>query len=419
MLDRRKFLANTLKGSTLIAMGPVVPGFLVAAARAATPGADKILVVLEMAGGNDGLNTVIPYADDAYQKARPTLRFSKQEVVRIDDHLGINPGMRAFDELLSRNELAILQGVGYPNPNRSHFESMDIWQSADLENQSGTGWLGRSVERLHVAQGKIPGMYVGGGELPLALHGSPMGIPSIHPGKPYDLSLGASSDKDRSARRKLIQEVTEQSPGADGGLLQFVKRSALETYASVDRLRDVMRDSRSDLRFYSGPGQGGGAGGLAEKFSLVGRMIQAGFGARLFYVSIGGFDTHSNQRQAHQELLQQVANSVRGFFQQLRDSGNASRVLVMTFSEFGRRVDENGSRGTDHGAASCLFVAGPAVRGGVVGKHPSLTDLGDGDLKYHTDFRQVYATLLDDWLSCDSERVLGARFKRLPLVRNA
>ena len=177
------------KGSSLVALGPTVPGFLASAARAAEPGKDTVLVVVEMTGGNDGLNTVIPYADDLYHAARPTIRLSKEQVVRVDDHVGLNPGMRSFEKLLSDGQLAIVQGVGYPNPDRSHFESMDVWQTADPSRKVGGGWLGRGLDSVRVAAGQIPGIYVGTQQLPLAMRGSATGVPTVHPSKPYDLDL--------------------------------------------------------------------------------------------------------------------------------------------------------------------------------------------------------------------------------------
>jgi uncharacterized protein (DUF1501 family) len=432
MLNRRDFLNRTVRGSSLVALGGVVPQFLVNAAGAAEPGKDNILVVLELTGGNDGLNTVIPYADDLYHKARPTLAYAKADVVRVDDHIGLNPGMRSFDKLLSKGQLAIVQGVGYPNPERSHFESMDVWQSADPKRRVGTGWLGRSIASLRASQGAIRGLYIGTAKLPLAMQGSSTGVPTVHFSKPYDLELTEEpapppprrgvrarprvatatpkADPHLAARRKLIDDVARLSSARDD-MLQFVQRSALQTYTTIDRLREIMRNSKPDFNVY---------GELAQNLGLIAGMIAAEFGTRIFYVSITGFDTHADQQRQHLRLLQQVADAVTGFFARLERSGHAKRVLLMTFSEFGRRIEENGSRGTDHGAASCVFVAGPGVRGGPVGKHPSLApdDLDGGDLKYHTDFRRVYATLLDGWLGCGSGQVLLGKFEHVPLLKS-
>jgi uncharacterized protein (DUF1501 family) len=443
MLTRRRFLERSLKGSSLVALGPTVPGFLAASARAAEPGKDAVLVVVELTGGNDGLNTVVPYADDRYHAARPTLRLPKEQVVRVDDHVGLNPGLRSFEKLLSDGRLAVVQGVGYPNPDRSHFESMDIWQTADPARKVGSGWLGRSLDAVRVRPGQIPGIHVGAQQLPLALRGSATGVPTIHPTRPYDLDLGPqvannyggfsppvtaaagrpggpTPDKNQAARRALIEDLARLAPGEDG-LHQFVRRTSLQTYATIEELRKATGAGGPPNRPGFSPGFPNNNGELARNLTLVGNLIAAGFGTRLFYVSHGGFDTHANQLQQHQQLLQQLADAVTGFFTQLDRSGQSRRVALMTFSEFGRRVQENGSRGTDHGAASCLFVAGAGVRGGVVGEHPSLAPdrLDAGDLRHHTDFRRVYAALLDHWLGCDSAAVLGGTFEPLPLIKRA
>ncbi|WP_406698646.1 DUF1501 domain-containing protein [Singulisphaera sp. Ch08] len=440
MLTRRRFLERTLQGSSLVALGPTVPGFLASAAQAAEPGKDNILVVVEMTGGNDGLNTVIPYADDLYHAARPTLRLSKEQVVRVDDHIGLNPGMRSFEKLLSDGRLAIVQGVGYPNPDRSHFESMDIWQMADPQRKTGGGWLGRSLDSVRVPAGQIPGIHVGTQQLPLAMRGSATGVPTIHPSKPYDLELalqlsnpyglgsievtttrlGRSAepvpDKHQAERRALIEDLAKLSPARDD-IHQFVRRTSLQTYATIEDLRKVTSSDRTNSQPSFNMGNRNAE--LASNLTLVGNLIAAGFGTRIFYLSLSGFDTHASQLQEHQQLLQQLADAVTAFFTQLDRSGHSKRVVLMTFSEFGRRVQENGSQGTDHGAGSCLFVAGPGVKGGVVGAHPSLAadQLDAGDLKHHTDFRRVYASLLGDWLACDSAAVLGGTFEPLPLLK--
>jgi uncharacterized protein (DUF1501 family) len=451
MLHRRQFLERTLKGSSLIALSTVVPNFVLNTARAAQQGKDNILVVIELNGGNDGLNTVIPHGDDLYHKYRATLRHTKNEIVRIDDYHGLNPGMGSLQPMLGKGELAIVQGVGYPNPDRSHFESMDIWQMADPTRKIGTGWLGRSVGHLKIQEGGIAGMYVGSDKLPTAMEGAALGTPTLDPKKPYELQLEGGgklsaegqnnvfkaadtvpgepakkeneppSNQHREARMKLIRELTETGSSSND-LLQFVRRSSIQTYTALEGLKKLMEEDRQNRQPPQfDPFNRGGGTQLVAELDLIARVIRAGFGTRIFYVSMGSFDTHANQRQQHQNLLAQLANGISSFFQKLEQSGDAKRVMVMTFSEFGRRVQENGSKGTDHGAASCMFVAGPAVKGGLIGKHPSLAkdDLDSGDLKHHTDFRQVYATLLDKWLLCDSQQVLGGKFGHLELVKPA
>jgi len=419
MLNRRDFLTRTLQGSSLFALSSVVPGFIADTAQAAEAGKDKILVVVEMNGGNDGLNTVIPHGDDAYHKARPTLRLTKQQVVRVDDHTGLNPAMRSLDRLLQQGELAIVQGVGYPNPDRSHFESMDIWQLADLKRKRKDGWIGRGVTALQKGGG-VAVMNVGGRRLPTALAGGGGGVVSVSNRHPYRLELGTSDAGEKKVRRKLIGELAQASaPPSKDSLLSFVQRRQLETYATLDKLEELLRNQRNQQNFFFSQvaGRAYDDKSLVQKMQLVARLINSGFGTRVFYVMIDQFDTHSNQAQPHRNLLAEVADAITYMFQTLQQSGQHKRVLAMTFSEFGRRVVENGSKGTDHGSGSCLFVAGPAVKGGLVGKHPSLTDLDAGDLRYHTDFRRVYATLLDQWLGCDSKVILDGKFEPLDFIK--
>ena len=405
MLTRRDVLTRTLRGSSLVALGSVVPQFVSRTAHAAPAGNDNILVVVEMAGGNDGINTVIPYADDLYHKARPTLRQTKQQVIRLDDHVGLHSGMTGLKPLWEAGHLAVVQGVGYPNPDRSHFESMDIWQSADVKRIEKTGWLGRAAGAIDNTSGGVPIFHSGTGS-PLAIAGAPNGgAVSVNEQAAFKLDLGADADRQK-ARRKLLEDVSAppKLTGSDD-IASFVQKRQVQTLAAVEMLRELVEGPDAVRRY---------GGGLTQKLQLIAGLIAKGFGTRIFYVSIDGFDTHANQAPAHAALLTELADSIGTFFETLKGTGDNERVRLMTFSEFGRRVKENGSRGTDHGAASCLFVAGPSVKGGVVGKHPSLSDLGDDDLKFHTDFRRVYATMLGSWLGCDSKAVLGAKWDHIP-----
>jgi len=405
MFTRRQFLTSSLKGASLVALGSVVPQFVARTARAAVPGKDNILVVIEMTGGNDGVNTVIPYADDLYHKARPTLRQTKEVVFRLDDHVGLHPSMQnGFKPLWEKGQLAVVQGVGYPNPDRSHFEAMDIWQSADPKRATATGWLGRTAIEIDNRNGGVPILHIGLARQPLAISGAPGGgAVSINDQNSFRLDLGKGDAARQKERRKLIDDLSAPTGKAnENDLASFVQRRQLQTLTAVENLRELLQGPNAVPRGYGG--------GLAQKLQLIAGLIAKGFGTRIFYAHIDGFDTHSGQASTHANLLGELADSVGNFFRLLKESGHDSRVRLMTFSEFGRRVDENGSKGTDHGSASCLFLAGPSVKGGVVGKHPSLSDLDVGDLKFHTDFRGIYATQLDTWLGCDSKVVLGAKW---------
>jgi uncharacterized protein (DUF1501 family) len=404
MFSRRQFLTHTLKGSSLVALSSVVPQFVAQTARAATPGKENILVVVEMTGGNDGLNTVIPYADDLYHKYRPTLRQTKDVVMRLDDHVGLNSALQGLKTMWDDGQLAVVQGVGYPNPDRSHFEAMDIWQSADPKRETPTGWLARASLEMENKSGGVPSVHVGQSRLPLALNAAAGGgAISIGDQNTFRLEMGSGDVGQQKARRKLLEEVsTPQSKNGSDDLLSFVQRRQVQTLTAIENLHELLEGPNALRRqgYYA----------LTKKLNLIAGLIAKGFGTRIFYVSIDGFDTHAGQAAAHAALFNELTDSINSFFRTLKDSGDADRVRLMTFSEFGRRVQENGSRGTDHGAASCLFVAGPSMKGGVVGKHPSLADLDEGDLKYHTDFRRIYATLLDKWLGCDSKAVLGQKW---------
>ncbi len=405
MFNRRQFLERSLKGATLLSLGTVVPRFVAETARAAEAGKDTILVVIEMSGGNDGLNTVIPYADDLYHKYRPTLRHTKDQVVRLDDHVGLHPAMGSFRQLWQQGQLAVVLGVGYPNSTRSHFEDMDVWQSADPRLRLKTGWIGRAGSDLQDRTGSVPIMHIGPNRLPLAVQGAPGGAISINNNHPYRLELGGGPAAQQKARRRLLEELSAPTGAGEEDLLAFVQRRQVQTLTTMERMEEALRV----------PNQGSPTA-LGQKLNLIAQLIQKGIGTRVYYASIDGFDTHAAQAQTHQRLLGELADAVTQFFNLLKPGGQDKRVRLMTFSEFGRRVQENGSKGTDHGAGSCLFIAGAGAKG-IVGQHPRLDDLDAGDLKPKIDFRRVYATLLDGWLGCDSRTVLGGRFEPLEALK--
>ena len=416
MLNRRNFL----KSSSLIALGSAIPEFLARTAYAAEPGKDNILVVLEMTGGNDGLNTVIPFADERYYKLRPTLGIKKTEVRKVNDSIGLHPRLTGLSNLLQNQMLAVVLGVGYPNPDRSHFESMDIWQLADPKRQQKSGWLARAAGSMNSKEGGFLGMQVGPGKLPVALNGG-AGAISLGDANAFNMVLTGNTTEQKK-RKKLIEDLSSPSAENADDIFQFVQRRQIQTLKAIEKIKEVMETPS--------PGPGGtlnypappnvafrpiGNEPLAQKLQLVATLINKGLGTRIFYVTIDGFDTHSGQAEPHGNLLADVGNSIEMFFNALGDA-DKKRVLLMTFSEFGRRARENGSKGTDHGAASSLFVAGPGVKSGTVGTYPSLGDLDDGDLKLTMDFRKLYATLLDQWLGVDSRAVLGGKFEHVELL---
>ena len=402
---RRQFL--TIAGSsTLISMSPIVPGFLkAAAAREGDSRDERILVVVQLSGGNDGLNTVVPYGDDEYYRNRFTLAIAKSQVLKIDEHVGLHPSMTGFSELLKEDKLSIVQGVGYPNPNRSHFESMDLWHTAHRKSDvNELGWLGRYLDASPKQDGRdVAAMHFGAEKQPLALAAETVRVPSIQSLERFRLETGGDKQQ-----LETIQKITQSERSTANKLLDFVQRSAASALTTSHRVEQALQNYKTDVTY---PGTG-----LAGKLRTVAQLIDAGLSTRIYYLTLDGFDTHANQGAAHAGLLQQLSGAISAFIQDIDQHGHADRVLLMTFSEFGRRVKENASAGTDHGAAAPMFLVGKKTKPGLVGGHPSLTDLDDGDTKFHTDYRRVYASVLEDWLGWKSEPILGERFEPLSLI---
>jgi uncharacterized protein (DUF1501 family) len=393
MFTRRDFL----KTSTLLALAPTVPGFLAQTARASKVERDsRILVVVQLDGGNDGINTVVPFSDEGYAKHRMTLRLDKARLVKVNDTVGLHPSMDGFGKLLEAGQLAIAQGVSYPNPNRSHFQSMAIWHTArlDAEQQSGLGWLGRGLDEAKGASSLL----VGGGPPPVALRGRRAIASAIERFDDFTLVAGADPRK----------ALTKDEPAGD--LTAFVRRNMLDAYATADRLAATAKAKDGDARY---PGNG-----LGQRMQLLARLIKVGVGARVYYTTQGSYDTHYSQLFTHSQLLFEFSSAVKAFLDDMAAAKLSDRVTVLAFSEFGRRVQENGSAGTDHGTAGPVFLAGPGVKAGLVGETSSLTDLDKGDLKVGLDFRRVYASVLEDWLGLPSETALGGKFRPLPLFRS-
>ncbi len=423
--SRRAFV---VRGLTLASGAATIPYFLQKSAVALAQGfdptvssrpgvpEDRVLVVVQLAGGNDGLNTVVPFEMDEYYRARPRIGIPKAQALRLSERVdvGLHPAMGGLKELYDEGMVTVIQGVGYPNPNRSHFTSMDIWHTADTDG-IGDGWLGRYFDNQCAgAPGNDCAGHLGmaiGREAPPAMQGrsyKPIAFESAELFRWTGLDLHDSLHRpyEEILRAELDPSVEARNPNA-----AFLTWTAMDAQLASDRIRRAVE--AEPLADYPD-------GRLAEQLAMVASMIRAGLETRVYYVTLGGFDTHANQggvNGGHANLLRQFAGAVNAFYRDLRAQGNAERVLTMSFSEFGRRVAQNGSNGTDHGAAAPMFLIGPAARAGVQGGHPSLTRLDAGDLMYHTDFRRVYATVLEDWLKADASAALGGRFSTLPIVR--
>jgi len=433
---RRHFLAQ---GLTLASASVAVPHFLQASAFGlphAAPGmkeipgvdTDRVLVVIQLSGGNDGLNTVVPYGDDAYYRVRSRIAIPQDDVLQLSGArgLGLHPRLDSMMGLYDEGLCAIVQGVGYPNPNRSHFKSMDIWHTADTSG-TGDGWIGRYFDAECCGYGSgesgtAPDGTALQGDSPAASTVNPNAQPGIAIARETPLAMQgrrvkpiAFENEDlfrwigedvhdalpepyaKITRRGVVEGTPESSNAA------FLMRTALDAQVSSETIRKAV-NQQSLVRYPNSQ--------LARQLAMVASMVRAGLSTRVYYVSHGGFDTHAGQGAAfgnHANLLNQFAQAVNAFYRDLGAQGNDSRVLTMAFSEFGRRVAQNASGGTDHGTAAPMYLFGPLVEPGVHGAHPSLTDLDNGDLKFKIDFRSVYADVLDTWLGADPEPILEGR----------
>jgi len=402
---RREFLKTGGKAMGFLAFSQVAPSFVTRAAAVGAPPPDKdqtILVLVQLAGGNDGLNTVVPFDDDRYHKLRPNLGIKKKDTLPLGDGFGL-PANSCEDlhRLFSDGKLSILRNVGYPNPNRSHFRSMEIWETgSDADDIEHTGWVSRFFD--NACSGS-----------PDEESTDPKGVylssqpPQIFDSEGFLNVYGAtgSGRGGRSGDQDLLEKLAAQEGHSPTS--HFLSHTYLDALAMDERIGAILSRQRTQARYPNT--------NLARSLSSVARMIRGGLDTRVYFVSLGGFDTHSNQIYRQPRLLSELSGALAAFQKDLEADGLDSQVLTMTFSEFGRRPMENESRGTDHGTAAPLFVMGSSLQTPVIGTAPSLELPQNGDMKFETDFRSVYSTVLEDWLLCPSEDVLGRRFDKVPL----
>lgn len=401
-IARRDFL----KGAVLFSAMGVAPAFLTRAVTGAQPAIagfrdDRVLVVIQLGGGNDGLNSVVPYGDDAYYRVRPTLGLRPERVLKLDDYLGLNDKLTGLKALYDDGLLGLIQGVGYPNPDRSHFRSMEIWHTAsESDEYLGTGWIGRYFDNSCSGSAR-PQAGVAVMESQPQAFGGDKGF-----GIAFDSPDGYGWTPGRGADTLENFERINSVPADPGSTLDFLRHTTSNAIMSAAEVQEATR--RGGFRSAGGRQQ--------DPLELVAALIRGGLETRIFYVAVSGFDTHANQAGQHDRLLELCGNRIKAFQDTLRRDGTADRVLTMVFSEFGRRVAENGSRGTDHGTAAPMFLIGQGVKPGLHGAAPSLTDLSQGDLKHSTDFRAVYASVLDGWFHTDPKLVLRQSFEPLPII---
>lgn len=409
-IERRKILRL---GAIGFSVASTFPAFLSRAVLRASgaPEDPRTLVVIQLSGGNDGLSTVVPYSDPAYGRARRATRVPEAEVLKLDERVGLHPGLKELKSIYDEGQLAIVQGVSYPNPTRSHFESMDVWHTASREGaRRGSGWLGRAIDSACGNEMNPLHALSLGGSAPLALLGErsrPVAFrdPGSYRWRGGKLDVEAFHRLNSPAGAPLDKAAGVAEP------LDYLRRIATDANASSEAIRKASASGRPAADYPAG-------NRLAADLQLIATILAAGLPTRIAYASLGGFDTHANQRGPHDNLLRTFSTAVAAFLKDIAGRGLAERVIVLVFSEFGRRVEENGSRGTDHGVAAPMFLLGKPVRGGLHSKHPSLNDLVNGDLAMTVDFRQVYATLLDGWLGAPSAEVLGGRWEPMPLLHH-
>ena len=361
------------------------------------------LVLVALYGGNDGENTVIPYSDPAYLAGRPDLGYQPNEVIALDHDLGLHPNLTGLKSLWDAKQLAIVRGVGYPSPSHSHFRGMDIWQSAVPETDEVTGWLGRWLD---TAGGKDPLLTLSlGPTLPKLVSGAKTAGSSV-PAGAATLPGGG----------RLDAAFAAVESGRPAGLGARIAQSGTDLLTVLHSVKDVLA-VQPDTSLEAAPTDKQAKNGLAGQLDLVARLIKGGLPTRVYVVSMGGFDTHVTEKQNHANLMGELDAGISGFVKAMATDPKGKDVVLMTFSEFGRRVAQNASGGTDHGTAAPLFVAGPAVKGGFYGEQPSLTALDQGDLRYTTDFRSVYATVAERVIGIDPKAVLaGKTFPALSFV---
>ncbi len=359
-------------------------------------GPDRSLVVVELVGGNDGLNTLIPVDDDKYHNARPSLKSVAKGALKVADGFALHPSMPQIQDLFVRGEAAAVHSVGYPKPDRSHFRSQDIWHSADplieKKHAGTTGWLGRAADQLAKAHdAQVPALGLGGLEVPLALQGVNAVAPVLNRIEDYSLLVAGGGKSDSIAG--LVEDAD-----AKGDLTEFVRGVAQSGVAHATKMQKALAGYRAKAEYPNSS--------FGRAMKLTARVLLSGFGTRICHVPLSGFDTHARQAPTHAGLMRQLSLGVGALCEDLRAHGKGEQVVVFVHSEFGRRVSENKSQGTDHGAAAPVFVFGGGVKGGLHGPAPDLGDLDDGDVKATADFRGVYAALLGR-LGVDAGAVLG------------
>ena len=367
----------------------------------------KNLVIVELSGGNDALNTVIPYNNELYYDNRPFVNISQEDVIRLDDELGLNPNIELMKRLWDEGKMAIINGVGYASPNRSHFRSMDIWHTAETVEIGPEGWLGRAVRDLDPRSDNVlTGVNFGRG-LPRAMYAQGVPVASVGNLETY----GLFPDIKDEAARNMALEAFSQMYGASGKdmVAQFISQTGIDALKGADVLRVAPQRYSSNIEYADNP--------IAQSMKAIAQTLTANLGTRIFYTRHGSFDTHAAELPAHSKLWSEVSGAVRDFLDDLKEHGKDEETMVRFFSEFGRRIKDNGA-GSDHGSGGVSFVVGGSVNGGMYGEYPSLADEKqlEGDLHFNNDFRSIYSTIIDRWLGLDPVSITGGAYEQFEFV---
>lgn len=397
-MKRRQFIQT----SGLATAAMMIPNFLKAQENKVLSDSDKVLIVIQLTGGNDGLNTVVPYENDLYYNARPKIAIQKNEVLKLNSELGLNPAMQGFKNLFDEGRLCLINNVGYPEPDRSHFRSMDIWQTASNSNEyKTTGWLGRYLDEKCNTCNQPTQVLEIDDTLSLALKGKNVkGLSMKDPKRLYGTTLDT-----------YINQLSKQHVVGDHehDNAEYLYKTLAETVSSAAYIYQTSKVYKSATTYPNHQ--------FGKSMKTIAELITSGVNTNVYYVSLGSFDTHFNQQKRQADLLQQLSETVKVFMDDLKVSGKQDNVLLMTFSEFGRRVSENASGGTDHGTANQIFLLGNKLKQkGIYNEAPNLSDLDEGDLKFSIDFKNVYSTILKKWLNTDEQSILGNKYQYLNFI---
>ncbi len=372
---------------------------------------DPVLVVLQMTGAYDALNTFIPYSDPHYPDYRPVLQVSPEDVLAVDDKVGFHPAMAPIKDLYDQGKVAVLQGIGYPNPNRSHFRSLDIWHTAEPEKMITEGWLGRAIRDLDPNKENILTAVNFGRGLPRALAAPGVSVASVGDLNNYGVLTGIQGNEQRGEALDIFARMYAPMIGT-GPVSDYLSQTGLDALKGADILSDAPKTYSSSVEYGGSP--------LAQWIKNIAQVHLADFGTRIFYTGVnpGTFDTHANENITLPKLWGDVSNAIADFYEDLKEHNANEEVVILLFTEFGRRVVDNGS-GTDHGSGSVAFMIGDGVKGGLYGEYPSLEPekLDSGDLHWNSDFRRTYASILEQWMGLDANPILGDTYEQFDLIR--